>query len=674
MAHDGTGIIALDPWLEAYRDGLRMRCAHYERYRKQIDATGGPMGAISQGDSYFGINRGERDGEPGLWYREWAPGADYLALFGDFNEWNRGADALQRDEYGVWSLFLPDWDGRSRLAHESRYKVHVAWPGGARDRIPAYAHRVIQDPWTHDFVAQFWNPDSGYTWRSPLPPAPKAPRIYEAHVGMALEDGRVGTFPEFTHNLLPRIADLGYNYIQLMAVMEHPYYGSFGYHVSNLYAVSSRFGTPDELKELIDAAHSMGILVIMDLIHSHAVKNLNEGLNQFDGTDHQYFHAGARGYHAAWDSLCFDYAKYEVQRLLLSNVRFWLEEYRFDGLRFDGVTSMLYLDHGLGKAFTSYDDYFSPNVDLDAVAYMMLANEVAHASRPEAITISEDVSGMVGMARPVSEGGLGFDYRLAMGVPDYWIKLLKERHDEDWSLAEIYHTLLNRRPHEKHIAYAESHDQALVGDKTIAFWLMDADMYGHMSQSTRNLRIDRGIAMHKLITLITFGLGGEGYLNFMGNEFGHPEWIDFPRVGNDFSYHYARRQWSLVDREDLLYHLLNDFNRAVNRLDIDYGVLSDPFIEQLALHENTKQLVFRRGQLVFAFNFHPQASYSELRIPIPDASDYRLVVNTDAVEFGGHGLVAPGMVYPKQDVPMYGRSQSIQVYLPARSAQALAPA
>jgi 1,4-alpha-glucan branching enzyme len=490
---------------------------------------------------------------------------------------------------------------------------------------------------------------------------------------MAQEEPRIGTFAEFTRHVLPRIAALGYNAVQLMAIMEHPFYGSFGYQVSNFYAVSSRFGEPEDLKALIDAAHGMGLAVLLDLVHSHAVKNTQEGLGLLDGTDHQYFHSGPRGQHAAWDSLLFDYSKYEVLRFLLSNVRYWLEEYRFDGFRFDGVTSMMYLDHGLNRHFTRYDDYFDANVDRDAVAYLQLANQLVHSLNERAITIAEDVSGMAGMARPVDEGGIGFDYRLAMALPDYWIKVLKERPDEQWDLQELEFTLRNRRRGEKHVAYAESHDQALVGDQTIAFRLMGKDMYWHMSKASGNLVIERGIALHKMIRLITFCLGGEAWLNFMGNEFGHPEWVDFPREGNNFSCHYARRQWSLVDRGDLRYGDLNEFDKAMLRLDTVYGLLSDPVIEGLAVHQEEKQLACRRGPLVLAFNFHPSQSYTGLRIPVPQAVDYRIVLDTDSRQFGGQGLVDPNVTYFRQDAPLYGRSQSIQIYIPSRSAQVLAP-
>lgn len=673
---DGTGLIAHDPWLEPFADRLRERYAHYRSLRDRIEEQGGLLGPISAGHGYFGLNRGEQRGAPGVWYREWAPAARQLFLIGDFNGWNRGSHPLARDEWGVWSLFLPDSLYAETLVHGSRVKVHVDAGDGAMDRVPAYARRVLQEPpMTGDFVAQYWMPPESYpfTRAAPVLPGGEGLRIYEAHVGMAQEEGRVGLYDEFTDHVLPRIAALGYNAVQLMAIQEHPYYGSFGYHVSSFFAPSSRFGTPEQLKRLIDTAHGHGLFVLLDLVHSHAVKNLREGLNRFDGTPYQYFHDGPRGLHPAWDSLVFDYARYEVQRFLLSNVRYWLEEFRFDGFRFDGVTSMLYHDHGLSRTFTSYDDYFGGNIDEDAVAYLMLANDLAHAVKPGAITIAEEVSGMPGLARPVAEGGLGFDYRLAMGVPDFWIRLVKERSDEEWSLGEIWRTLLDRRFSEKHVGYVESHDQALVGDQTLAFRLMDQAMYWHMDRGSDSVVVERGIALHKIIRLITFSLAGEAYLNFMGNEFGHPEWVDFPREGNDFSFHHARRQWSLADSPSLRYGGLNEFDRALQALDREFHLLTDPLIEQLAVHEDTKQLVYRRGPLVFVVNLHPAASYADLRIPVPDAADYRVVLNTEDRRFAGPGRCAEDALYPRQPVPMYGRGQSVLIYLPSRSAQVLAP-
>lgn len=674
LSADGTGLIKRDAWLEPYADDLRRRYSHYQRTLGRVAAAAGSLAEFGRGYAHFGLNRGECEGRPGVWYREWAPSAIAMSLTGDFNGWDRLAHPLRPDESGVWSRFFADEDYAECLTHGSRVKVHVHSVTGPRDRLPAYIRRTTYDPQSHDYCGQYWNPPEPYAWQHPMPKLRGSLRIYEAHVGMATEEERVGTYREFAENVLPRIAASGYNAVQLMAIQEHPYYGSFGYQVSSFFAASSRFGTPEDLKALIDAAHRHGLLVFLDLVHSHAVKNVHEGLNHFDGTDHQYFHAGTRGLHPAWDSLVFDYGKWEVLRFLLSNVRFWLEEYHFDGFRFDGVTSMIYLDHGLERHFGSYDDYFPPHVDEDAITYLQLANQLVHTLRPDALTIAEDVSGMVGLAWPIAEGGIGFDYRLSMGIPDHWIRLLKDTPDEAWRMNELYQMTTNRRAGEKHIAYAESHDQALVGDKTIAFWLMDASMYFNMEKSSRNLVIDRGVALHKMIRLMTFALGGEGYLNFMGNEFGHPEWIDFPREGNGFSYQYARRQWSLVDNPQLRYHDLAAFDRAMQQLDVDYDLLAQPAWEALHVHEDHKLLICSRGRVLLAFNFHPHASYPDYRIGVPQAKGYRLILNTDDTQFGGHGELVPNQVYPVQEVAWQSRPQSLQVYLPARSALVMAPA
>lgn len=669
---DEIGLIRLDPWLAPFAAPLRQRSVCYTKALQRICDMAGSLPDFALAHQYFGFNRGTCDGQSGVWFREWAPGAIAMTLIGDFNGWNRSSHPLTRDQFGNWSIFLPDADYADRLTHGSRVKVHVHSAIGPRDRIPTFIRRVVSEPGRNNFDGQYWQPPTPYVWQHPTPPLDADLRIYETHIGMATEEERVGTYREFTTHILPRIVAAGYNTVQIMAILEHPYYGSFGYQVSNFFAPSSRFGTPEELKELIDAAHGAGLRVLLDLVHSHAVKNMEEGLNHFDGTDYQFFHASGRGQHPAWDSLCFDYAKIEVQRFLLSNVRYWLEEFHFDGFRFDGVTSMIYFDHGFGRDFASYDHYFPPYTDEDAINYLQLANELAHTLRPDVTTIAEDVSGLAGMARPVAEGGVGFDYRLAMGLPDYWIRIIKHQRDEDWNMGQLYHTLLNRRPHEKHVAYVESHDQALVGDKTIAMRLMDADIYFNMQKGSQNLVIERGMALHKMIRLVTFLLGGEAWLNFMGNEFGHPEWIDFPREGNQYSYKYARRQWSLVDDPMLRYNALGAFDKAMTALDQTYRVLTASPTELLQVHEDNKLLAFRRGPLVAVFNFHPTRSLVDYRIGLTEAHDQRLIVNTDDLFFGGHAEVPSGQHYPWQQVAWDDRPQSIQLYIPARSALVLA--
>jgi 1,4-alpha-glucan branching enzyme len=452
-----------------------------------------------------------------------------------------------------------------------------------------------------------------------------------------------------------------------MAVQEHPYYGSFGYHVSNFFAVSSRFGTPDELKELIDIAHQNGLAVIMDLVHSHAVKNEIEGLNRFDGTLYQYFHSGSRRNHPAWDSLCFNYSKNEVLHFLLSNCKFWLDEYKFDGFRFDGVTSMLYLDHGLSKNFTDYHMYFDGNQDDDAISYIILANKLIHQIRPDAITIAEEVSGMPGTASPIEDGGLGFDYRLSMGTPDYWIKIIKEIPDEEWDVSELYYELIKKRNDEKTIGYAESHDQALVGDKTLVFRLMDKEIYFNMAKNQPNLVVDRAMALHKMIRLMTISTAGNGYLNFMGNEFGHPEWIDFPRAGNNWSYQHARRQWNLADNTELKYHFLGDFDKAMLELISKHQTLEHK--EIYLLHENKpdKVVAFKRGDLIFVFNFNPNRSFQDYAFKT-DAGKYSILLNTDSLRFGGYGLVDEQMVYYSTFIDNKIMIKNyLKIYIPSRT-------
>ena len=656
-----------DPYLAPFRDVIARRLKKIRA--AALGLTGGKvdLADCAAGHQYFGLHRREDQ-----WiFREWAPYATALYLIGDFTGWQEDEHfALVRiSADGVWEIRL-DAD---QLHHLDLYRLRLHWPGGSGDRIPAYARRVVQDSQSLIFNAQIWRPPDPYAWRcTDFRRPPADPLIYEAHVGMAQAEPKIGSYGEFIEKVLPRIIAAGYNTIQLMAVQEHPYYGSFGYQVSSFFAAASRFGTPEELKALIDAAHLAGLTVVMDLVHSHAVANEVEGLSRFDGSLHQYFHDGPRGRHRAWGSRCFDYGKREVLHFLLSNCRFWLDEYRVDGFRFDGVTSMLYRDHGLEKSFRTYDDYFDANVDEDALTYLALANELVHGRRPEAITIAEDVSGMPGLAVSLAEGGYGFDYRFAMGVPDHWIKLTKDTHDEEWSMGHLWHELINRREDEKTISYAESHDQALVGDQTIIFRLMGAAIYDHMRSDDSHLQVDRGMALHKMIRLITLATAGSGYLNFMGNEFGHPEWIDFPRRENNWSYQYARRQWHLLDDPKLKYRYLANFDRAMIDLAINRDLFKDPHLGKIWEHEDDKVLIFERADTVFAFNFHPETSFSDYCFDAP-AGKYQLTLTSDDTDFGGHGRLSPNQIHFTTPIgPRGDLGHLLSLYLPNRSALVLA--
>jgi len=646
-------IYQTDPWLEPYSGAIEARHERILADRRKLFGDR-PLKEAVCNHLYYGLHRTES----GWVLREWAPNATRIYLTGDFNNWKRTAGyALKPVGSGNWELEIPEFF----LHHGDLYKLWIEWPGGGAERIPAYATRVVQDPVTKVFSAQVWNP-APYKWKSKTPGPRKNPLIYECHIGMSGEEEGVASFDDFRTKVLPRVKRLGYNVLQIMALQEHPYYGSFGYQVSNFFALSSRFGTPEEFKALVDDAHAKGIAVVMDIVHSHSVANEAEGLSRFDGRDDLYFYKGPQGYHPAWGSRCFDYGKDEVKQFLLSNCKFWMEEYHMDGFRFDGVTSMIYWDHGLEKDFGDYRLYFDNGVDENAVSYLALANQLIHEMNPNALTIAEDVSGMAGLAAPFDAGGVGFDFRMAMGVADHWIKWTKELHDEQWSMGEFWWELTRKREDEKTVSYAECHDQALVGDKTLIFRLIDKEMYFSMDKSSRSDIVERGVALHKLIRLATAATCGGGYLTFMGNEFGHPEWIDFPREGNGWSYAHARRLWSIADNPNLRYGGLEKFDAAMIRFLKTSGCLAQR-PELMVADEEKKVLIFRRGNAIFALNFNPVASFSGYGVAAQDG-EYDTVFTSDDPEYGGWSRIKPGDKHLTIDHIMY-------LYLPCRCALVL---
>lgn len=690
-------LVKLDPYLEPYREIIVHRLSLVQETENRLLRSGQirDLGEFALGHLYYGLHK-----QKGHWIlREWAPGAQAVHFLCAQNNWQCSAEfALQKcNDRGDWELVLPF----EFLRHQDLFKLYLTWPGGADYRLPTYARRVIQDQHTLNFNAQVWDPEP-YTWQHPLwQRSVEPPLIYEAHVGMAQEKKGIGSYVEFTENILPRIVQAGYNTLQLMGILEHPYYGSFGYQVSNFFAPCSRFGTPEELKALIDTAHGLGLAVLIDLVHSHAASNTVEGPACFDGSNY-FFHPDPRGHHPAWGSKCFDYSQIQTMHFLLSNCRYWLDEFNVDGFRFDGITSMIYTHHGLNKAFTSYADYFDPSVDEAALTYLALANKLIHQLKPSAITIAEDVSGMPGLAlaRPKSimrtntphnpapkgkqqnaknaapyqqgtielqRAGFGFDFRFAMGIADWWIKIIKEYKDENWPLGLTWHELTNRRRDEQTISYAESHDQALVGDKTLIFRLTGAALYEHMRKDDNDIRIERAMALHKMIRLITLTTAGHGYLNFMGNEFGHPEWIDFPRPGNNWSYKHARRQWSLVDNPDLKYQYLACFDRNMLILAKKNKLLQRQDLKLLTIHEQDQVIAFKRDNLILVFNFNPHQSFTDYPIPAP-AGTFKMVLDSDQPEYGGHGRLHPGQTH--HSLPSV-HGHCLSLYLPTRTGLAI---
>ena len=653
-----------DEYLKPFESAIKGRALHANAVAERLTGGTKTIGEWASAHEFYGLHkRGNK------WkFREWAPNATSMWLVGDFSKWKIDPrfECHRIPGTDTWGADIDE----ELIRHGDNYRLEMRWEGGRGERIPAYARYVRQDPETHLFCAQVYEPRERYEWKNAAPAKPAVPFIYEAHVGMGSEEAKVASYTEFRDNILPRIKKAGYNTVQLMAIMEHPYYGSFGYHVSSFFAASSRFGTPNELKSLIDTAHGMGLRVIMDLVHSHAVKNERDGLSLFDGTDYQYFHSGAKGWHTAWDSRCFDYGKTDVLHFLLSNCRFWLDEYHFDGYRFDGVTSMLFWNHGLGDAFSNYGMYFNGSMDDDAWVYLNLANRVIHETNPNAITIAEDVSGMPGCAAPNEDCGIGFDYRMAMGEPDFWFKLAEKVSDDNWSMGGLYYELTNKRAEEKVVSYVESHDQALVGGKTFFFTLADAAIYWGMAKEQHGLEVERAIALHKMARLATCALNGGAYLNFMGNEFGHPEWIDFPRLENGWSYHHARRQWSLRDNPDLRFKGLADFDEEMLNA-LKGGALAE-YPVKLAANEPDKVLAFVRGDLMFVFNFNPTESFTDYGVIVPPATKWRHLFDSDEARFSGFGRIAAGQEYIPEIVPDKGELvQQIKLYLPSRTVTVL---
>ena len=642
-----------DEWLMPFKSVIDGRHRNICFRRDSLSGSDGTLSSRMNNHLYYGLHR-TKDG--GWVFREYAPNASRMYLVGDFNHWKRNPSwMLHATGSGDWEIKIP----REFIVHGQLYKLYLEWPGGGGERIPAYATRVVQDKETKLFCAQVWDPQTTYRWKNASPAAASSPLIYECHIGMSSRQEKVASFDEFRTEVLPRVVSLGYNTLQIMALQEHPYYGSFGYQVSSFYALSSRFGTPEEFKALVDEAHGAGISVVMDIVHSHCVANEQEGLSNFDGREDLYFHYGPAGRHPAWGTRCFDYGKNETVCFLLSNLKYWMEEYHLDGFRFDGVTSMLYWNHGLNVDFTGYDMYFNSNVNESAVSYLALANILVHEVNPSAVTIAEDVSGMAGLAAPFDAGGVGFDYRMSMGVADHWIKWIKERDDWHWDMGEIWWELTRKRADEKTVSYAECHDQAMVGDKTIIFRLLDSLMYTDMNIASQNLLVDRGVALHKMIRQLTLCTAGNGYLNFMGNEFGHPEWIDFPREGNGWSCKYARRQWNLVDNGLLRYAPLNAWDRDMVHLAAAEDIFSEAPSE-LCKNDGDKVLIVSRKDCIFAFNFNPTQSFVDYGFAAPEGK-YRVVLDSDRPEYGGFGRVDDSVVHSTV-------KGQLKLYLPCRSA------
>lgn len=609
------------------------------------------------------------DGRPYRRLREWMPAANSLYLTTNRTDFARRYEYRfkRTDDPNVWELFVP----LEELPHGTYYELHVASSRtkGHVKRVPAFAVWVEQNRDNEDeWCARVWDPPEPHRFLYPRPARAAFPRIYEAHVGIARpllgkKPKQYGTYEYFARKVLPRIAEGGYTAVQLMGIAEHPLYKSFGYQVSSYFAPSSRFGTPDEFKTLVDEAHRLGLAVYLDITHSHSCPNTEQGLARYDTTNY-FFHKKK----TQWATLSFDYGLEATRRFLLSNCRWWMEEFKVDGFRFDAVGNMIYTDHGLGDDFSHVGRCFygaggTSRLDENGVLYLSLANTLVHELAPEAFTVAEEFSGAPGMSCAPEQGGLGFDRRFAMGIPDYWAKFIRGE-GSGTSMGMLWHEMTNRRWYDKTVSYTECHDQCINGDDAFIWRLIGDDMYEHMSMFSNSWKNSRGVALHKLMRFVTLATAGQGWLNFMGNEFGHPEWIDDEA--------YAHRQWHLAETGHLKYSKLDAFDRAMLGLVREHGGDFKKSPHFRFIHEEDRLLAFERGRLLFVFNFHETRPQSALNLMVTPGK-YTEILSSDELAYAGYGNLsvkrAAGGHF--SDPSSGATEQRITLYLPPLTALAL---
>ncbi|KAK9673873.1 hypothetical protein RND81_12G195300 [Saponaria officinalis] len=553
------------------------------------------------------------------------------------------------------------------LQHGSKYRVYFNTPDGPLERIPAWATYVRLDGDGNQPCAVHWDPspECAHKWKNNSPKRPKSLRIYECHVGISGSDPKVSSFLEFTEKVLPRVKDLGYNAIQLFGVIEHKDYFTAGYRVTNMYAVSSRFGTPEDFKRLVDEAHGLGLLVFLDIVHSYSAADEMVGLSLFDGTNDCYFHTGKRGHHKYWGTRIFKYGDVDVLQFLLSNLRWWIEEYHIDGFQFHSLPSMMYTHNGFATFTGDFEEYCNQYVDRDALLYLILANDILHFLHPNIITIAEDATLYPGLCEPSSQGGLGFDYYVNLAAPEMWLSFLENVPDNEWSMSKIVTTLMGNKIYtNKMLLYAENHSQSISGGRSFAEIL-----FGTEVGSNEASKLLRGTSLHKVIRLITFTIGGSAYLNFMGNEFGHPKRVEFPTSNNNFSFELASRRWDLLSDQGLHQKLFH-FDQDMMKLDQKEKVLSRGLPNVHHVNDDTMVISYTRGPLLFIFNFHPTDSYERYSVGVDEAGEYQMILNSDEEKYSGQGAINADQYFQRSiRKRIDGFQNCLQLPLPSRSAQ-----
>ncbi|XP_058788144.1 1,4-alpha-glucan-branching enzyme 3, chloroplastic/amyloplastic [Vicia villosa] len=555
------------------------------------------------------------------------------------------------------------------IPHGSKYRVYFNTTNGPLERVPAWATYVQPELDGRQAYAIHWEPppEDVYKWKNQSPKVPKSLRIYEAHIGISGSEPKISSFNDFTDKTLPYIKEAGYNAIQLIGVVEHKDYFTVGYRVTNFYATSSRYGTPDDFKRLVDEAHGLGLLVFMEIVHSYAAADEMVGLSLFDGSNDCYFHSGKRGQHKFWGTRMFKYGDVDVLHFLLSNLNWWIEEYQIDGFQFHSLSSMIYTHNGFASFTGDLEEYSNQYVDKDALLYLIMANEILHVLHPNIITIAEDATYYPGLCEPTSQGGLGFDYYVNLSAPEMWSTFLETVPDHEWSMTKIVNTLVSKKENaNKMLLYAENHNQSISGRRSLAEVL-----FGEIDEHSEHYKesLLRGSSLHKMIRLITLTIGGRAYMNFMGNEFGHPKRVEFPTSSNDYSYSLANRQWDLLEK-DGVHRDLFTFDKDMMRLDKNERVLSRGFPSFHHVNDSSKVISYVRGPLLFIFNFHPTDSYDSYTVGVEEAGEYQLILNTDEIKYAGQGILRENQYFQRTiSKRVDGHRNCIEVQLPSRTAQ-----
>lgn len=589
-------------------------------------------------------------------------------------------DPISRKKFQTKKPPLPYWiemrKGRKSwlkkympaISHGSRYRVYFNTPNGALERVPAWATYVLPDSDGNQYYAVHWEPppEDVYKWKNKRPKVPKSFRIYECHVGISGIEQKISSFNEFISKVLPHIKNAGYNAIQLIGVIEHRDYSSVGYKVTNLFAVSSRFGTPNDFKHLVDEAHGLGLLVFLDIVHSYSAADELVGLSLFDGSNDCYFHTGKRGHHKYWGTRMFKYGDVDVLHFLLSNLKWWVVEYQIDGFQFHSLSSMMYTHNGFATFTGEMEEYCNQYVDKDALIYLILANEMLHELHPDIITIAEDATFYPGLCEPTSQGGLGFDYWVNLSVSEMWLWLLENAPYQEWNMNKIVSVLVNnQQSHEKMLLYTENHNQSISGGRSFAEIILRKFKEQPFGSEDVTFRVS---SLHNMVKLITFSISGSAYLNFMGNEFGHPNRVEFPMPSNNYSFNFANRRWDLL--LEGVHNNLFKFDMDMMRMDEHEQILSRGLPKVHHVNDFNMVISYIRGPLLFICNFHPEISHKMYIIGVEEAGEYKVILNTDEISYGGHGELKDDQYLQRtSNKRADGYRISLEVTLPRRSAQ-----